>query len=187
MRRRRASLPDTSRVRHVTDLTLHSQITATLPELRAFARFLVRDRTAADDLVQDTLVRALAALDQFAGSTNMRAWLFAILRNTFYEQARRRRTERRALEATLPERAGTAHQEAEAELGDLERHLWALPATLREALILVGAQGMSYEEAATVCNVPLGTMKARISRARARMAAVMGRETPQSPEPADPA
>ncbi|MBV9653606.1 MAG: sigma-70 family RNA polymerase sigma factor [Acetobacteraceae bacterium] len=186
MRRRRASPLDTSRVRHVTRITLHAQITAALPELRAFARFLIRDRTAADDLVQDTLVRALGALDQFAASTNMRAWLFAILRNTFYEQARRRRTERRALEATRPESSATAHQEAEAELGDLERQLWALPAILREALILVGAQGMSYEEAAIVCNVPLGTMKARISRARARIARVMGREITDTPEPAGP-
>src|ERR1700759_3798809 len=95
MRRRRASLLDTSRVPHVTNATLRLQITAALPELRAFARFLIRDRAAADDLVQDTLVRALAALDRFAGSTNVKPWLFAILRNTFYEQARRRRTERR--------------------------------------------------------------------------------------------
>lgn len=172
---------DTSRVRHVSPLALHRQITAVLPELRGFARFLVQDRTAADDLVQDTLVRALGALEQFTEGTNMKAWLFTILRNTFYEQARRRQTERLALERAAPiDHAASAHQETETELGDLQRLLWTLPAVLREALVLVGAQGMAYEEAAAICNVPVGTIKARVSRARARITESM-QGTGQSP------
>ena len=119
-------------------------------------------------------MRALGALGQFPEGTNMKAWLFTILRNTFYEQARRRRTERRALERAAPiERASSAHQETETELGDLQRLLWTLPAVLREALVLVGAQGMAYEEAAAICNVPVGTIKARVSRARARITVSM--------------
>jgi RNA polymerase sigma-70 factor (ECF subfamily) len=178
---------DTSRVRHVSSLPLHRQITAVLPELRGFARFLIQDRTAADDLVQDTLVRALGALGQFAEGTNMKAWLFTILRNTFYEQIRRRRTERRALERATPvEHAASAHQEAEAELGDLQRLLWTLPVVLREALVLVGAQGMAYEEAAMICNVPVGTIKARVSRARAKITESMREVSPSAAtEPAD--
>lgn len=163
---------DPSRLEHVTPVELHRQITAVLPELRGFARFLVRNPSASDDLVQETLVRALAALGQFRQGTNVRAWLFTILRNTFYEQNRRRLTEERALErAAPPDEASSAPQEAETELADLQRLLWALPPTLREALVLVGAQGLAYEEAAQICNVPVGTVKARVSRARRQITA----------------
>ena len=147
-----------------------------LADLRAYARFLTPQRAEADDLVQETLVRALAALIQFRPGTSMRAWLFVILRNAFYEQARRRRTERAALlGAPLAEEAGAPVQEARNELADLQAHLFALPPLLREALVLVGAQGMSYDEAAEICNVPVGTMKARVSRARGQLAFVMQR------------
>src|SRR5690349_24266247 len=78
---------------------LRRQLADLLPDLRAFARFLVRDRAEADDLVQEALVRALASLDQFRHGTNLKAWLFSILRNAFYEQARRRRTERKVLDS----------------------------------------------------------------------------------------
>ena len=153
---------------------LHSQITELLPELRAFARFLVRNKPEADDLVQDALVRALGALAQFQQGTSMRAWLFAILRNAFYEQARRRRTERAALDrACSAEQSSAPHQESEAALGDLQRLIWGLPPLLREALVLVGAQGLSHEEAAAICAVPVGTMKARVSRARSKIAKAM--------------
>jgi RNA polymerase sigma-70 factor (ECF subfamily) len=153
---------------------LHGQITDLLPELRAFARFLVRDKSEADDLVQEALVRALGALAQFQEGTSIRAWLFTILRNAFYEQVRRRRTERAALErAGSAEYSSAPHQESEAALSDLQRLIWALPPLLREALVLVGAQGLSHEEAAVICAVPVGTMKARVSRARAKIARAM--------------
>ena len=145
-----------------------------LPDLRAFARFLIRDRAAADDLVQDTVVRALSALPQFQPGTNLKAWLFTILRNLFYEQTRRRRREAAALSAHLiTEDAVRADQDDASHVRDLDRMLWALPPLLREALVLVGAQELSYEEAAVICGVPIGTMKARVSRARVQLAQIL--------------
>jgi RNA polymerase sigma-70 factor (ECF subfamily) len=142
-----------------------------LADLRAYARFLTPQRAEADDLVQEALVRALAALAQFRQGSNMRAWLFVILRNAFYEQMRRRRTERAALEQATPaDAAGAPAQDARSDLADLQSQLFLLPPLLREALVLVGAQGMSYEEAAEICNVPIGTLKARVSRARRQLA-----------------
>ncbi len=157
-----------------------------IADLRAYARFLTPQRAEADDLVQEALLRALAALAQFRPGTSMRAWLFVILRNVFYEQARRRRTERAALQQTAPhDAAGTPAQEARSDLADLQSSLFTLPPLLREALVLVGAQGMSYEEAAGICNVPVGTMKARVSRARLQLARLM-RHEPDRPVPAEP-
>lgn len=161
-------------------------IAALLPELRAFARFLARDRAAADDLVQDALVRALGAAGRFERGTHLKAWLFTILRNTFYEQSRRRRREAAVLRAGVPpDEAGRPDQDGRAELSDLERLIWTLPPLLREALILVGAQELTHQEAAAICGVPEGTMKARLSRARAALARAMAEHDPAGPE-ADP-
>ncbi len=143
---------------------------ALLPDLRAYARFLVRGRAEADDLVQDAVLRALGALDQFQIGTNLKGWLFTILRNAFYEQARRRKRELAALARRgAGEESVGPSQIAHASLGDLQRQLWTLPPLLREALVLVGAQELSYEDAAAICGVPLGTMKARVSRARSQL------------------
>ena len=153
---------------------LHRQMAALLPDLRAFGRFLTRDPTAADDLVQDTVVRALAAQASFQPGTNLKAWLFTIERNAFYEQARRRRRETRVLSEQVQEaepHAPEAHRRG--ELSDLSRLLWTLPPLLREALVLVGAQELSHEEAAAICGVTIGTMKARVSRARGQLARSM--------------
>jgi RNA polymerase sigma-70 factor (ECF subfamily) len=146
---------------------IRQELTRLLPELRGFARFLVRDRSEADDLVQESLLRALRALAQFRAGSNLRAWVFAILRNTHVEQRRRQRSEASAIAQHFPEEEaiGPAQQD-NAELADLQRRLWMLSPVLREALILVGAQGLNYEEAAEVCSVPVGTMKARVARAR---------------------
>ena len=155
---------------------LRPQILALLPDLRAFARFLARDRVLADDLVQDTLVRALGALDQFQPGTNLKAWLFTIQRNAFFEQARRRRREDVAMREHFAA-AGTEGpaQHGASELGELQRMLFELPPLLREALVLVGAQELSHDEAAAICGVPVGTMKARVSRARTKLARITGR------------
>jgi RNA polymerase sigma-70 factor (ECF subfamily) len=136
-----------------------------LPDLRAFARFLVRDRAAADDLVQDTVVRALDALPQFQAGTNLKAWLFTILRNLFFEQTRRRRR--------VTDEAIRADQDDATHVRDLDRLLWRLPPLLREALVLVGAQELSYEEASVICAVPVGTVKARVSRARVQLTQIL--------------
>lgn len=155
------------------------QLIALLPELRGYARFLARGTAEADDLVQDALLRALGALPGLQDTTSLRAWLFAILRNTFFEQARRRRTERTALlysagmhGAGQPTSSAPA-QPGHLDVDDLQRQLFALPPLLREALVLVGAHGLSYEEAAVICGVPAGTVKARVSRARSRLALAM--------------
>ncbi len=153
------------------DADLGRQITALLPDLRGFARFLVRDRVMADDVVQDTLVRALAAAHQFEPGSNLKAWLFTILRNQFYEQARRQRREANAIGAHFEQEEGASPaQLARAELNELQSLIWKLPPLLREALILVGAQEMTHEEAAAICKIPVGTMKARLSRARTQLA-----------------
>lgn len=157
------------------DADLRREITLLLPDLRGFARFLARDRAAADDVVQDTLVRALGALHQFERGTNLKAWLFTILRNQFYEQARRRKREVAAMDARFDAEEGASPQQlARAELHELQALIWRLPPLLREALILVGAQEMSHDEAAAICQVPVGTMKARLSRARAALAKLAG-------------
>ncbi len=153
---------------------------ALLPDLRAFARFLARDRVMADDLVQDTVVRALSSLGQFQAGTNLKAWLFTILRNLFFEQTRRRRREAAALGAHGPlDEAVPGSQANHSEVRDLQRQLWLLPPLLREALVLVGAQELTHEEAALICGVPVGTMRARVSRARTQLARIL------APEPAD--
>ena len=159
---------------NIADANLRRQIAALVPDLRAFARFLARDRVAADDIVQDCIVRALAAIDQFQPGTNLKAWLFTILRNQFYEQGRRRKREASALQSRFdPGLAIDPAQDALAEITDLQQLIWRLPPLLREALILVGAQELSHEEAAAICNVPVGTMKARLSRARTALANLM--------------
>ncbi len=158
----------------IAEADLRRQIAALLPDLRAFARYLVRDRAAADDLVQDCVVRALAAIGQFQHGTNLKAWLFTILRNHFYEQGRRRRREADLLQAQFdPDAAADPTQHARSEIADLQHLIWRLPPLLREALILVGAQELSHDEAAAVCRVPVGTMKARLSRARTALSALM--------------
>lgn len=158
----------------IAEAGLRRQIGVLLPELRAFARFLARDRVMADDLVQDTVLRALNALHQFQPGTSLKAWLFTILRNAFYEQRRRRTRETAVIEAGVDRTEATAPtQELRADITDLHGLIWALTPLLREALILIGAQELSYEEAAAVCGVPVGTMKARLSRARVALAAAM--------------
>jgi len=146
-----------------------------IPDLRAFARFLARDTAVADDLVQEALLRALRNLAQFQPGTNLKAWTFTILRNVFYEQLRRHKVEaRQATLAPPAQQSVPGGQEAYTAMRDLSRAIWSLSPLLREALTLVGAQGLSYEEAAAICDVPVGTMKARVSRARNAIARQTG-------------
>jgi RNA polymerase sigma-70 factor (ECF subfamily) len=159
-------------------VSLRTRLTLLLPELRGFARLLVRNRSEADDLVQEALLRALRSLEQFSvrddAQRNLRAWVFVILRNIYIEQHRRRRSETAVLALQEPEAHSVApSQQHNAELADLQRELGRLSPALREALILVGAQGLDYTEAAEICGVPVGTMKARVSRARHQLATTM--------------
>lgn len=158
----------------VTDTDLRASLAGLLPELRAFARFLSGSRTEADDLVQEALLRMLGSLDSFERGTNLRAWAFTVLRNAFHEFYRRRRREEARIRSAPREPEGREPaQEAQAGMHDLAHALAELPPLLREALVLVGAQGLSYEDAAAVCGVPVGTMKARVSRARRQLASAL--------------
>jgi RNA polymerase sigma-70 factor, ECF subfamily len=141
-----------------------------IPHLRAFARSLTRNREQADDLVHDAAVRALTAESQFCPGTNFKAWIFTILRNLYYNRWREHRVRSALLEDPVlaPERAGPP-QEAVLKIRDFKRAFWQLGQDQREALILVGASGMSYEEAAAICQCPVGTVKSRVSRARQQL------------------
>ncbi len=156
------------------DAMLRAKLAALLPELRAFARFLAASRSEADDLVQEALLRALRMLDRVEDEAGLRPWCLGILRNVFHETRRRKRREALHAQQSDPEGSISAPQEAQGDLSDLSHALRNLSPTLREAVLLVGAQGLSYEEAAEVCAVPVGTMKARVSRARTLLAGSLG-------------
>nr|WP_209442264.1 RNA polymerase sigma factor [Neoroseomonas oryzicola] len=149
-------------------------LAALTPQLRGFARFLARDAARADDLVQDALLRALEHAASWQEGTELRAWIFRILRNAFLDEERRRGTERRGLAAMPAPEAPAPAQTAAADLGDLARGLSDLPAPQREALLLVAALGFEVAEAAAITGVPAGTVKARLSRARASLARRFG-------------
>ena len=138
-----------------------------LPHLRAFAHMLARNHALAEDLVQDTVVQALANRNQFRPGTNLKGWLIIILRNRFFNEMRRssRKTEV-ALENQGDRAPVDGGQEARVEVRDFNKAFWTLPPAQREALVLVGASGFSYEEAAAIAGCPVGTMKSRVSRAR---------------------
>lgn len=145
-----------------------------VPHLRAFARGLCGRADFADDLVQETLLKAWAAQARFEPGTSMRAWTFVILRNVYLSELRRNRF-RGDYDETQAERILTAPagQEGPLHLSDLHRALLTLPPERREALLLVGAGGFSYEEAAEICGCAVGTIKSRVGRARAALAAMI--------------
>jgi RNA polymerase sigma-70 factor (ECF subfamily) len=156
------------------DADWRDQVVALIPALRAFAWSISRNGSDADDLVQDTLIKAWSHRDKFETGTNLRAWLFTILRNTYYTAVVRRRREVRD-EDDQHARSLTAAptQEWGLAIRALQVALNQLPAEHREALILVGAAGLSYEEAADICGCALGTIKSRVNRARNRLLKVM--------------
>ena len=150
------------------------ELEALIPQLRAFARSLCGGRDMADDLVQDTLLKAWAARGSFRAGTNMRAWTFIILRNVFLSQMRRARFKGEWNQEAAEQRLATpAAQEKQLQLSDLQRALLCLPTPQREALILVGAGGLPYEEAAAICGCAVGTIKSRVARARAALESML--------------
>ena len=154
--------------------TLRDRMLAAVPSLRAFAISFTGNRDSADDLVQDTLLRAWSNLDRFEQGTNLEAWLFTILRNSFHSEYRKRRREVEDPNGSYAARLKTyPGQQARLDYEDFRAALTSLPPIQREALLLVGAQGMSYEEAAQVTGVALGTIKSRVNRARSRLVALL--------------
>ena len=161
--------------------SIDDDILACLPHLRAFARSLTGERDRADDLVQDAVLRALSAADQFSPGTNFKAWIFTILRNLYFNEFRRNRALMRPLEAADLESHATAPaQHAGLEFDDFRRAFNTLPAEQREALVLVGADGFRYEEAAAICGCPIGTIKSRVARARSEIERLLGASGPMA-------
>lgn len=146
------------------------ELTDVVPHLRAFARGLCGRADMADDLVQETMLKAWAAQDRFEPGTSMRAWTFVILRNAYLTDMRRNRF-RGEYDEGVAERILTApaSQEEPIHLSDMHRALLTLPPERREALLLVGAGGFSYEEASEICGCAIGTIKSRVGRARAAL------------------
>ena len=156
------------------DAAFQRGLIALVPQMRAFARSMTRDAAQADDLAQDTLLKAWLSRDQFQPGTNLKAWTFMILRNQFLSE-KRRSWRSTALDPEVAERSLLANDNPSAviELDELRQALDALPYAQREALILVGAGGLTYEEVAEITDSPTGTVKSRVSRARAAVAAML--------------
>lgn len=146
-----------------------------LPSLRAFARSLAHNAAQADDLVQDTLVKALANVDRFEPGTNLRAWLFTILRNHYYSQLRKLKREVEDADGKFAARIAVGpEQDGSVDLEDFKAAFAQLAPDHREVLTLVGASGCSYEEAAAICGCAVGTIKSRVNRARRKLSDLLG-------------
>ena len=158
----------------LSEKNFKADLIALIPHLRAFARTLAGDPTAADDLAQDAMMKAWDARASYQMGTNMKAWTFMILRNQFYSEKRRawRQTQ---LDQEAAERTLVAIDDPSSPLAldELRQGLAMLPAEQREALILVGAGGFAYEEAAAICDCAIGTVKSRVSRARHALQAIL--------------
>ncbi|HXQ16610.1 MAG TPA: sigma-70 family RNA polymerase sigma factor [Caulobacteraceae bacterium] len=158
----------------IRDEAFRRELVGLIPHLRAFARTLSGDPTAADDLAQDALMKAWDARASFEMGTNMKAWTFMILRNQFYSEKRRSwrqsQLDQEAAERTL---VAVDNPEAPVALDELRLGLAMLPIEQREALILVGAGGFAYEEAAEICDCAVGTVKSRVSRARRALQGIL--------------
>jgi len=160
------------------DPALQSAMLAAVPDMRAFALSLCHQRDRVDDLVQEALLRALNNIQSFKGG-NMTAWLFTILRNNFLNEYRKSRHQvADPSEYFVGTMTSQPDQEAHLQLDEFRTALGRLPSDQREAVVLVGGAGMSYEEAAGVCRCAVGTMKSRVFRARARLAELMALDSP---------
>lgn len=156
-----------------------------IPRLRRYARALTRDINAADDLVQDCLTRALSKVHLWQKGTDLRAWLFTILHNQYVNHVRRAVREGAAvgLSDSEPLLTSAPNQSKRLELRDLERAIARLPEEQRSVLLLVGLEGMRYEEVAQVLDVPVGTIRSRLSRGREMLRQLMGMVPEREPEP----
>jgi RNA polymerase sigma-70 factor (ECF subfamily) len=156
---------------------IKSDLISAIPNLRAFAVSLSGNADRADDLVQETLVKAWTNLGSFTEGTNLTAWLFTILRNIYYSEYRKRRREADDPDGVMASKMITPPaQNAHMDFLDFRSALQKLPVEQREAIILVAASGLSYEEAAEICGCAAGTMKSRVNRARNRLADMLSLE-----------
>jgi len=156
-------------------MAFKDDIVEIIPSLRAFAMSLCGSRDKADDLVQEALTKAWAKQDGFQPGTHFKAWMFTILRNHYYSQHRKARREVSDTDGLLADRLCVhPEQQGHIDLAEMTEALKVLPDRQREALMLVTAEGLSYEEAAEICNCAVGTVKSRVNRARARLAELLG-------------
>ena len=164
-------------MRRQVSSSLRDSLVAEMGSLRAFAVSLCGDKERADDLVQETLFKAWNHLDSFKEGTNLKAWLFTILRNTYFSERRKRRREVEDADGTYAARLATQPaQHGHMDMQDFRAALVRLPDDQREALVLVGAAGFSYEDAAEICGCAVGTIKSRVNRARNRLVGMLGLE-----------
>jgi RNA polymerase sigma-70 factor, ECF subfamily len=147
---------------------------AAVPSLRAYAIALSRNVDRADDLVQETLLRAMANIDSFQPGSRMSAWLFTILRNVFLSEYRKRRREVEDVDCGYVDNLKSPpEQHIRLDFEEFREALAKLPSGQREALLLVGAAGFSYDEAAAICGIAVGTIKSRVNRARTRLSELL--------------
>lgn len=149
-------------------------LVAAIPNLRAFAVSLTGNHHLANDLVQETLLKAWANRDKFVAGTNFKAWLFTILRNTYFSDLRKARREVQDVEGrAAAQLVSPPEQHGQLDLADFRQAMTQISDDQREALLLIGAEGFSYEEAAAICDCAVGTVKSRVNRARARLGELM--------------
>ncbi|MCF6445853.1 RNA polymerase sigma factor [Nereida sp. MMG025] len=159
-----------------------------LPAMRAFAMSLTRNSATADDMVQDTLVKAWTNIEKFQAGTNMRAWLFTILRNTFYSNRRKAVREVADIDGVFTDQLSQKpDHDGRLQMRDFNVAFAQLPDEQREALVLVGASGFSYEEAAETCGVKVGTIKSRVNRGRKRLTELLDSSDDEAMELTDSA
>jgi RNA polymerase sigma-70 factor, ECF subfamily len=165
--------------------SFRDDLVAEMTNLRAFGISLSGSVSLADDLVQETLLRAWSKSDKFQPGTSLRAWLFTILRNIYYSNYRKRAREVQDSEGAYARRLiVSGDQESHLDMEDFRTALGRLPTEQREVLILVGANGLSYDEAATICEVEIGTIKSRLSRARAKLVELLALDETAGPSAA---
>jgi RNA polymerase sigma factor (sigma-70 family) len=158
-----------------------SEIVSLIPALRAFARTFYANPSDADDLVQDTLMKGIAKIHQYTPGTRLKSWLFTIMRNTFYNRIPVAKREVPGFAECASSRPAVhATQEWSARGRDVAKALRRMPADQREIIVLIGVLGTSYEDAAGICGCAVGTVKSRLHRARLRLLAELGEESPQS-------
>lgn len=154
-------------------------LAALLPNMRAFARSLTRSADQADDLVQEALVKAWKNWHQFAPDSNLKAWMFTILRNAYLSERRKRKHEVQDVDGEMAAQIGVKpEQPGHMDLLDFQNAFARLLPEHKEALVLIGAEGFSYEDAALMCGCAVGTMKSRVNRARTKLAQLMGLDSP---------
>lgn len=172
----------------MSDLDPRDELVTHLPALRAFAISLTRNRATADDMMQDAVLKAWTNMDKFKPGTNMRAWLFTILRNNYYTSRRKLKREVADVDNAFSDTLSVKPEhDGRLQMADFKQALNQLPDEQREALILVGASGFAYEEAAEMCGVATGTIKSRVNRARARLSELLHLEDDEALELTDTA